>query len=100
MLRLSARVVPVAVALAVVRSTLAAAQPANAQYDESKVPAYTLPDPLRFEAGGPVATAEAWRSRRAEIQKLFETRVYGRSPEAPSKLRFVVVENTPAALAG
>jgi hypothetical protein len=104
MRRLSLRVVPVAVplavALAVARATPAAAQPANAQYDESKVAAYALPDPLRFEAGGLVTTAEAWRSRRAEIQKLFETRVYGRSPGAPSAMRFVVVENAAGALAG
>ena len=36
-------------------------------YDEAKVPAYTLPDPLKFENGSSVADAAAWPQRRAEI---------------------------------
>jgi len=96
MLRLSLQVGLIFAAL----SARALAQPADAQYDEAKVPAYTLPDPLRFEDGRAVTSAEAWRSRRAEIVRLFETHVYGRSPTAPSAMRFVVVEQTPGALAG
>ena len=92
MLRRPLTVLTIVVALA----ARVAAQPANAQYDEAKVPAYTLPDPLRFEDGRAVTSAEAWRSRRAEIVRLFETHVYGRSPAAPSAMRFVVVETTPA----
>ena len=96
MLRLPLTVLTIVVALAA-RVT---AQPANAPYDEAKVPAYTLPDPLRFEDGRAVTSAEAWRSRRAEIVRLFETHVYGRSPAAPSAMRFVVVETARDALAG
>lgn len=76
-----------------------AAQPANAQYDEAKVPAYTLPDPLRFEDGRAVATADAWNERRLEILRLFETHVYGRSPAAPPSVRYAVVDEA-RALAG
>ena len=78
----------------------AAAQPANAQYDEAKVPAYTLPDPLRFEDGRTVSTPDAWRERRAEILRLFETHVYGRSPAPVPAMRFVVAETARDAFAG
>lgn len=58
--------------------------------DEAKVPAYTLPDPLRFERGGRVADAQAWHAqRRPELLRLFETQVYGRSAPAPTAMRFV-----------
>src|SRR4029453_10828921 len=78
----------------------AAAQPANAQYDEAKVPAYTLPDPLRFEDGGIVTSPDAWRRRRAEILRLFETHVYGRSPAPVAAMRFVVAGTAQDAFGG
>lgn len=49
-------------------------------YDEAKVPAYTLPDPLRFENGEAVETAADWSKRRAEFLGLFEAHVYGKTP--------------------
>jgi hypothetical protein len=77
----------------------ASAQPAGANYDEAKVPAYTLPDPLRFADGTPVADAAEWRERRRpELLRLFEEHVYGRSPGPPTRVRFVVVESDPHAL--
>ena len=89
-----------ALALAIV-ATQATAQAPNAQYDEAKVPAYTLPDPLRFEDGQPVTSPEAWRGRRrGEILLLFEQQVYGRSPGAPKAMRFEVVETASHALSG
>jgi hypothetical protein len=70
-------------------------------YDESKVPRYTLPDPLVAADGSKVGSAEAWRTkRRAEILELFRTHVYGRAPGRPAKMRFEVVESDPNALAG
>jgi hypothetical protein len=87
-------------ALAIV-ATQATAQAPKAQYDETKVPAYTLPDPLRFEDGQPVTSPEAWRGRRrGEILLLFEQQVYGRSPGAPKAMRFEVVETASHALSG
>ena len=56
------------------------AAPADANYDESKVPAYTLPDPLTREDGTKVTSAAEWPARRAEIYGLFEKHVYGRIP--------------------
>src|SRR5580700_12104158 len=38
-----------------------------------------LPDPLKFLDGKPVKTAADWKSRRAEIRQLFETRKAGGS---------------------
>ena len=77
-----------------------AAQPAGAMYDEAKVPAYVLPDPLRFADGRPVTAAGEWPARRAEVLGLFERNVYGRSPAPPAAMRFVVVESSAQALGG
>jgi hypothetical protein len=79
----------------------AMSQPPGANYDEAKVPTYTLPDPLRLADGTPVADAAAWRNRRRpELLRLFEEHVYGRSPGAPLAMRSVVVESDPGALGG
>jgi hypothetical protein len=79
----------------------AAAQPKGAHYDEAKVPAYTLPDPLLLKNGQPVANAEAWKTqRRAEILELFQTHVYGRSPGRPSAMTFEVTSSDAKALGG
>ncbi len=52
----------------------------NGQYDESKVPKYSLPDLLVTLDGKKVKDANAWtEKRRPELLKLFETYVYGRT---------------------
>jgi hypothetical protein len=51
-----------------------------AQYDESKVPKYTLPDPLTLLNGKKVTNIQTWtQQRRPELIRLFETYVYGRT---------------------
>lgn len=56
-------------------------------YDEAKVPEYTLPDSLVALDGTAVSTPETWNtSRRAELMELFRSHVYGRRP----KLKYTV----------
>lgn len=71
-------------------SALAAdASPVN--YDEAKVPQYTLPDPLVLANGQRVTDAATWyQQRRPEILRLFETHVYGKSPGRPQEMTFHV----------
>lgn len=59
-----------------------------ANYDEDKVPDYTLPDPLIFEGGTKVENPALWERRRAEILSLFETQVYGKMPGAAAGMHF------------
>jgi len=77
------------------------ADPPGFNEDESKVPAYTLPDPLRMADGSKVADADAWRSqRRPEILRLFESQMYGKAPGRPDALAFKVTSVDPQALGG
>src|SRR5438067_4311544 len=58
-------------------------------YDEAKVGAYTLPDPLKLQNGQPVRDADTWfRQRRPEILKLFESEIYGRVPDRAPKATY------------
>lgn len=62
-------------------------------YDESKVPAYTLPDPLLLQNGEKVTDPETWTNeRRKEILELFETEQFGKVPDR-NHLSFNVFEN-------
>ncbi|HOL72256.1 MAG TPA: hypothetical protein PKW45_12485 [Bryobacteraceae bacterium] len=80
--------------------TPAAAQQAT-NYDEAKVPQYTLPDPLVFAGGRPVRNASDWTSRRRpEILRLFQTHVFGRSPERPKEMTFDLFSRDENALGG
>ena len=59
-----------------------------ANYDEDKVPDYTLPDPLIFGDGTKVENSTMWERQRAEILSLFETQVYGKMPGAAAGMHF------------
>ncbi|MGQ9609405.1 MAG: glucuronyl esterase domain-containing protein [bacterium] len=66
--------------------------PEGINYDESKVPPYTLPDPLILNDGTKVKDAETWKNkRRPEILKLFEEYVYGRTPRELKNISFETV---------
>ena len=72
--------------------------------DESKVPPYTLPDPLVDNAGHKVVDAKQWReSRRPEVMKLVEENIFGRTPDTRERQQAAVaevVESDDAALGG
>lgn len=71
---------------------ICSASPDEVIYDESKVPSYTLPDPLVLSDGTKVTDAKMWRERRRpEILKLFEDYMYGKSPD---RLKDTVFEVT------
>ena len=70
---------------------VAMAQTAGTNFDEAKVPAYTLPDPLVMQSGERVTTASMWTSqRRPELLRLFEENVYGRAPRGAGGMRVEV----------
>ncbi len=60
--------------------------------DESKVPPYTLPDPMICIDGTPVKDAKTWWSkRRPEILHLCEQEWFGKTPAGkPANMKFVV----------
>jgi len=74
------------------------AQKFTPNYDESRVPAYTLPDPLVWENGQRLSDPADWPARRAEILELFATQVYGRVPQAPYQMKAKVRSVNPVAL--
>ncbi|MEX0322716.1 MAG: beta-galactosidase [Puniceicoccaceae bacterium] len=77
------------------------AQPKGFNYDESKVPEYTLPDPLVANDGSSITSPDQWtQSRRSEILKLFEQHVYGRQPGEPGKQVFEITSLDKKALGG
>jgi hypothetical protein len=70
-------------------------------YDEARIPPYTLPDPLALAGGRRVASAGAWRDqRRPEVIELFERHVYGRAPGPPRAPRYTLRSSDPGALGG
>lgn len=63
----------------------------TANYDESKVPQYTLPDPLLCENGQRVTTVWQWEhERRPELKALLTTYMYGKAPQLDHALPWSV----------
>jgi hypothetical protein len=66
-----------------------------ANYDESKVDKFTLPDPLVLKDGTKVTTPEQWLTkRRPEIVEDFDREVYGRVPKEVPKVTWEVTGTT------
>lgn len=64
----------------------------EANYDESKVPEFVLPEVLRFENGDRVSTQADWGKRRGELLSLFAKHVYGITPEKAVSQKLVAIE--------
>ncbi|MFM9031571.1 MAG: alpha/beta hydrolase family protein, partial [Opitutaceae bacterium] len=70
-------------------------------YDEAKVPAYRLPDPLVAADGSAVRDATAWKKRRLELLEIFAREVYGRTPAGrPPGMHWETTSVDRAALGG
>jgi hypothetical protein len=83
------------------RPALAQKPDPDINYDESKVRAYTLPDPLTTARGAKITDAAAWnQERRPELLKLFETYVYGKMPGKLPAMRFQVTSEKKTACGG
>src|SRR5690349_11346946 len=81
-------------------AAVSAAAPAEANYDDSKVPPYTLPEVLTCADGTKVTTAADWTGkRRAEVHALIEREMFGKAPARPT-LSFKVDEDWTPALDG
>ena len=76
-----------------------AAQEVN--YDESKIPPYSLPELLKAKDGTIVKTQKEWKQkRRPEIFALFENQMFGKAPGKPKDLHFKVLTEDKNALGG
>ncbi|RYD68835.1 MAG: acetylxylan esterase, partial [Sphingobacteriales bacterium] len=65
-------------------------------YDETTVPAYTLPDVLTSSKGQKIKNVTSWeKSRQPEILALFEENVYGVMPKKFDKIAFKVKNEIP-----
>jgi hypothetical protein len=64
----------------------------ESNYDESRVPAYTLPDVLKTRDNKTINSKKAWeKNRRPEIVALFEDHIYGQVPKSFEDIRFSVL---------
>jgi len=64
----------------------------ESNYDESKVPAYTLPDVLKSSDNKTIKNKKAWEKiRRPEVLTLFEDNIYGQVPKSFEDIRFTVL---------
>ncbi len=77
------------------------AAPNAANYDESKVGDYTLPDVLRLTGGKRVTTAaQWWKLRRPQIVALFDREIYGRVPATAPRITWHFVKEETGTEAG
>ena len=80
---------------------VAFAQPPGANYDEAKVPSYTLPELLKLHSGEAVKDAKTWREkRRPEVYSLLEQQMFGRAPGRPERMTFELTSLEPNAMGG
>jgi hypothetical protein len=85
-LRSGVQILLISIACIAHYETVRAAEEFN--YDEARVPSYTLPDVLKAEDGTAINSVELWQNhRRPELLRLFEEHVFGTLPVGEYKLR-------------
>lgn len=73
----------------------------DVNYDETKVPVYTLPDVLTCNNGEKVTTVEQWEAiRRPEILNMFSTEMYGKTPQEKIKVEYETLSENSNDLGG
>jgi hypothetical protein len=88
---------PSAILLLLLLSATLSAQ----NYDESKVPAYTLPDILEMVNHQKIKGKKDWEDiRRPEILSLFEEQVYGTMPKKYDRIAFKLKNENKSAMSG
>ncbi|WP_317171962.1 glucuronyl esterase domain-containing protein [Zobellia nedashkovskayae] len=76
------------------------AQP-EANYDETKVPKFSVPDPLVTFGGEAITDSQQWEEKRKlEIYQFFEKQIYGKVPALLDEYSFKVIEQDNNALGG
>ena len=79
----------------------ASAQDIIINEDETKVPPYTLPDPLLAQDGKKITSAQQWiQYQRAAMLSLFANNMYGRMPGRPKNMLFKITSVDSFALGG
>ncbi len=102
-MRISTRfsVLPLLCTLMAVAPQKSFAPPKGFNYDEAKVPKYTLPDPLTADDGSKIKSADDWqRKRRPEVLRLFQEHVYGAVPPRQTALKYEILSEDKDALGG
>lgn len=90
------RIISLAVTLVVVAGIVH-----GQNYDETKVPSYTLPDPLLSLNKTRINNWAQWETiRRPEVLRLFEDHVYGQIPTTVSAVKWTVTNENKAAMGG
>ncbi len=73
----------------------------KANYDESKVPAYVLPELLKCQNGEKVTTVEQWeKQRRPELMELFASQMYGHTPAESMDVSYEIMTENKEAMGG
>jgi hypothetical protein len=72
----------------------------NVNYDEAKIPPYTLPDILTGVDHKKITSVSQWEANRPALLRLFAENVYGHTPAISTKKRFKIIETKNDALAG
>ena len=62
----------------------------EANYDEGRVPQYTLPNLLRSTDGNPITNAEDWKAQRYVWMNLLREEMYGEFPGDELQVKFIL----------
>jgi hypothetical protein len=78
-----------------------AQEPNEANYDESKVPQFTLPEVLKCNNGQEIMTAEQWEGiRRPELMTIFTEQMFGKMPTDKVDVAYKKLDDNHSAIGG